>query len=758
MNEAIFRQRTSPFYPNATTQYEFGQTYRGVFLNQPIGSSRPYYKVRVPDEQQISIHGQSRKFYPYYWSGSGVNYENANNRETGVVFTQSNATATAVLKGQLMSNEQNGISSNSQRKLVRTSNGIYHLVYESQGSIWYTRSLTNNFNGEWTKDRLISGCYTAKNPSIDFLNNDLVIVYEFWDDFVKLKYLMYNTESDTIKHQTDFILSFDPLDFGIVKPVVAIVPIYQQSLIIYKKSRTSNLKYRTRAYFQNVWYWIDESDLPETDANSVNPTVISDKRSSEFHIAYQQGNISIRYMHANQRGDPPRPLMFCSFYNVSTGSGFERNEFPSISLFVSYYNPPSMWYQPIITWRGYRKYIAEKKTFNKENDVSMESYNVVVRPQSYLGWGSFFIAGDNVNFSHINSRDTINDGTVIVWSEENGRFTRWVRRENASYSNVSSLSHNGIQAHISNANNLNNMKAIVFNTRTSAPYLINLATTAFGGNVSKDNILYPVTYRRAAVVYLNNMEFLFNMGDIIVNNEIVKFIERADTLPVTSLSELNSIMRTNTFTLDRTSKFQLFVMSYSINSNFENNTLGDNEEINFQLELVNAQNNIVVGKFDKIKFAKGETKKSKRVRYLVNCSRIEPCQYYLRLLTNVQGDASYYLVNIQSYKANLDKDIFENINFDEEISSLDFRLDQNYPNPFNSLTKIAYSIKETNPVTIKLYDIMGREIATILNEIKDAGEYEIELDAGKLGISSGVYFYQMKAGDYTSIKKMVYLK
>jgi hypothetical protein len=92
------------------------------------------------------------------------------------------------------------------------------------------------------------------------------------------------------------------------------------------------------------------------------------------------------------------------------------------------------------------------------------------------------------------------------------------------------------------------------------------------------------------------------------------------------------------------------------------------------------------------------------------------------------------------------------------LTNFDYNLYQNYPNPFNPVTKIRFSIKETNPVKIKLYDIVGREVAVIMNEVKDAGEYEIELDAGKLGISSGVYFYQMKAGDYTSIKKMVYLK
>jgi hypothetical protein len=127
--------------------------------------------------------------------------------------------------------------------------------------------------------------------------------------------------------------------------------------------------------------------------------------------------------------------------------------------------------------------------------------------------------------------------------------------------------------------------------------------------------------------------------------------------------------------------------------------------------------------------------------------------------------------NVDPYYALSDKysDAVYNMQKKKAFKSMDYRgllsnkvytytLHQNYPNPFNPVTKIRFSIKETNPVKIKLYDIVGREVAVIMNEVKDAGEYEIELDAGKLGISSGVYFYQMKAGDYTSIKKMVYLK
>ncbi len=85
-----------------------------------------------------------------------------------------------------------------------------------------------------------------------------------------------------------------------------------------------------------------------------------------------------------------------------------------------------------------------------------------------------------------------------------------------------------------------------------------------------------------------------------------------------------------------------------------------------------------------------------------------------------------------------------------------FFLSQNYPNPFNPITTIKYSIPEDNFVTIKVYDINGKEIRTILNEFKMAGFYTITFDAS--GLSSGVYFYSIYSGKYTETKRMVLLK
>ena len=85
-----------------------------------------------------------------------------------------------------------------------------------------------------------------------------------------------------------------------------------------------------------------------------------------------------------------------------------------------------------------------------------------------------------------------------------------------------------------------------------------------------------------------------------------------------------------------------------------------------------------------------------------------------------------------------------------------FKLEQNYPNPFNPNTTIKYSIPERSDVTLKVYDMLGEEVASLVNESKDKGSYEINFDASKL--SSGMYVYRLNAGDLTISKKMMLIK
>ena len=100
---------------------------------------------------------------------------------------------------------------------------------------------------------------------------------------------------------------------------------------------------------------------------------------------------------------------------------------------------------------------------------------------------------------------------------------------------------------------------------------------------------------------------------------------------------------------------------------------------------------------------------------------------------------------------------------------LNFSLTQNYPNPFNPVTTIKYTIptppasspftkgrNEVGFVTLKVYDILGSEVATLVNQEQSAGNYKVQFDGSML--SSGVYFYQLHAGNFISTKKAILMK
>jgi hypothetical protein len=93
---------------------------------------------------------------------------------------------------------------------------------------------------------------------------------------------------------------------------------------------------------------------------------------------------------------------------------------------------------------------------------------------------------------------------------------------------------------------------------------------------------------------------------------------------------------------------------------------------------------------------------------------------------------------------------------DGEIQPVEFHLQQNYPNPFNPSTTLSYSIPEKSHVRLSVFDLLGREVAQLVNRVQGAGTYRITFDAS--GLPSGTYLYRITAGDFTSVKKMTFVR
>ena len=85
-----------------------------------------------------------------------------------------------------------------------------------------------------------------------------------------------------------------------------------------------------------------------------------------------------------------------------------------------------------------------------------------------------------------------------------------------------------------------------------------------------------------------------------------------------------------------------------------------------------------------------------------------------------------------------------------------YKLAQNYPNPFNPTTKISFSLPKSGLVTLKIYDMVGKEVATLVNEVRNTGTYEVQFNASNL--SSGAYFYRLETSGFVDTKKMMLIK
>lgn len=239
-----------------------------------------------------------------------------------------------------MSNDQNGVKNPSQRKMVRTDNGQYHVVYESMGTVWYTYSLTSDFYGAWSPDHdLTEGNGQAKNPAIDYDGNIAKIVFEYYDPQVGGDagiYLVTGTEADF-----DEVTTYPSSYFGSAKPVISFTQ--YEIFVAYRDGTAGGIKQKTKWSEGGPvydWYWDDEADIPGTNADCINPSVTGWRQPANtafIHIAYE--NFGVIFFNEALRRDIDYGNHYWEYgdpedypVNLSALSGFNTNKYPVISL------------------------------------------------------------------------------------------------------------------------------------------------------------------------------------------------------------------------------------------------------------------------------------------------------------------------------------------------------------------------------------------------------------------------------------------
>ena len=145
--------------------------------------------------------------------------------------------------------------------------------------------------------------------------------------------------------------------------------------------------------------------------------------------------------------------------------------------------------------------------------------------------------------------------------------------------------------------------------------------------------------------------------------------------------------------------------------------------------------------FDRIGFVKGHQTVATPKHYSFSDQNVTPGNYYYRL-KQIDTDGSFQYSAILSV---------------ETMTPMTFRLEQNFPNPFNPETEISFELSESSPIQLQIFNLLGKEIRTLINSKLDAGNHSICWD-GKDNdrnlVPSGVYLYQLQAGNFIQVKKM----
>lgn len=169
-------------------------------------------------------------------------------------------------------------------------------------------------------------------------------------------------------------------------------------------------------------------------------------------------------------------------------------------------------------------------------------------------------------------------------------------------------------------------------------------------------------------------------------------------------------------------------------------TSAETNNSGFYVERINNEE-LIINNWKSVGYVKGAGNSNTATSYMFEDRNLNTGKYAYRLKqVDVNGNFEYFALNGEV-----------------EIGvPKKYDVSQNYPNPFNPITKINFDLPENGLVNIRLYDMLGREVAVIVNEVRNAGYHTVQFDGSKL--SSGIYFYKMTAGKYNGIKKMAVIK
>jgi hypothetical protein len=678
-----------------------------------------------------------------------------------------NETFTALYKYPHHSNNTDAYKNNSQRKFVQTPDGTMHIVYESMDYVWYEISTDGGSTWRIMNDGKPLNTDTAKNPSMDYHGNVVAIVYQqnhsgYYD--IKLS-TFYAFGNDYILGQ-NILVNYDQYDTysSDANPVIgwgyngrAIIvwagaydgPFGPIDALIYKYCAVSSTGFSV---------YESGSVLNSTD-KSTNPTVYYNEyaySTYNFHLAWEEQSTSTTSKIFYQRlyPDGSDEIQFADYFEASYGSGYSKNYSPTI-VSNDFQNLGGRREDIRLSWIGYRDTQQEELL---KGDAASIGETRVLHKHKLFSWSGLSVFGNNVDGMSQNHGDNIIDGIqpyALGWSEVSGStvINKYVRSHDTYPTPIRTLNTTGKQIQVNNSTDFNDMYVNSFKNSTS-PYSFDLSENLSAG-LSKVNSL-AIKQGREGVVAKDGAEFYFAIGDIILDGENLSFVDFEDTLAIEDQEMLNEYLLSLPFAVGDNSSLTYGVQYGIVDSLLSVNALSDGSLINFKVQLVDDQTGVVIGLFDNITYSQNNVFQYNNIGYQVDMSGIGNRTVHFELVVETEAECDFLLSKRFADEVILGKSGYTQVKYQGSLAVTDYAIEQNYPNPFNPSTMIRYQIPQDGLVTLKVYDILGKEIVTLVNEEKSSGRYEVNFNASSL--ASGVYIYRLTSGNFTASKKLILLK
>ena len=735
----------------------------------------------------------------YFWGGD-CNYT-MNHLENNNYLVNSGSNIHADYKTKLKSTTSQALKNSDQVKIVKDTNGVTNLLYESmEGGIFFTR--TTLPNGQFKAEEVVSGTsgnygnvtFNNKNPYLCEVKPLGVVdpeenMYAIWerreDQNIKIMTSRRNAGEYPIVHEwfAGELLTINnaPQNFETFPKMFVAqnnnLPVFNELVIAtYLKPEGNAKKLVARVKSSNGYVsYFDVTSAGNIHEYAVAGIYAVNEAKFYVHIVYRKDQtIYYKLVRLGQetqwQGTYPWYDVLVQDEAISIdNSGFRASV--DISVKNASNNPSAYNMKPVVTYQGRRdvRIIVENED-GPPQEIQGSYYPIVVRERLQSGgWASGWIEYNSLN--NVQQMPDVEgskqrNSCLLTYGRIEGGTTknlqvvpRWEGTAPNTYFCIPNQ-FTGPDAKLQKGaivNASSTSQKLMTLSGTGSPYTI--GTQNF--NVTNNEEEIDGSYEAVSGTVINdNVMYSFNLGNIMVNWNTIAFSADIDTV-IEDTPDFNENLKSETFLLNENDTLVIGRNAFYILES------GDGEplEIEYKVKLMNKTTETMHKLLAQDTIHSGDTI---QVEYLEGF-----------IITNVPNGSDSFYVQMEvdtldgdfgvgggsgggeggGDSPGLKRKIFwenEKLTVKDNTIPTSFSLYQNYPNPFNPATIIKYDLPKDVKVTIKVYDLLGREVEVLINEFKNAGRYELNWNANKY--ASGVYIYRIEAGSFVETKKMILLK